>query len=150
MSTFLLFALAAAAQSPGPASVPPLPDQRGLYRILFADIHATIAGAHTETGIFRHWTQGYDVQIANLVCTQDGRAANCRFRLTRTPDGTPRDMHAGTGQYALGCRAELRYARGPDWAAEAWRVRTWPGMGGTAPRSNMRCFRDRTARSGGD
>ena len=141
----LLLAFAAAAQAPVAAAVPPLPDQRGLYTILFADIHATLAGDHTETGIFRTWTQGYDVRIADLDCTQDGRAANCRFRLTRTPDGSPRDIHAGNSQNAMSCRAELRYVRGPDNAPEAWRVRTWPGFGGTAnaPRSNMRCGRDR-------
>ncbi len=138
--TMLLLALAAAAQAP---AVPPLPDQRGLYRVLFEDIHATLAGNHSETGIFRTWTQGYDVHIADLDCTQEGRAAHCRFRLTRTPDGTPRDIHAGNSQNAISCRAELRYARGPDNAPEAWRVRTWPGPGGTAPRSNMRCGRDR-------
>lgn len=44
--SMLLLALAAAAQTPGPAIVPPLPDRRGLYNILFADIHTTIAGAH--------------------------------------------------------------------------------------------------------
>jgi hypothetical protein len=138
-----LLLLALAAQAP---AAPPLPDQRGLYGILFADIHATLAGGHVETGIFRTWTQGYDVRIADLDCTPDGRAANCRFRLIRTPDGTPRDIHAGTSINALRCRAELRFARGPDNAPEAWRVRTWPGMGGTAPRSNMRCTLDRSAR----
>jgi hypothetical protein len=142
MSPALLLALAAAAQA---AAAPPLPDERGLQRILFADIHATLDGDHTETGIFRTWTQGYDVRIAGLACTRNRGAANCRFRLTRTPDGTPRDVHAGNSQNAMSCRAELRYARGPDNAPEAWRVRTWPGMGGTAPRSNMRCGRDRSA-----
>jgi hypothetical protein len=142
--SMLLLALATAAQAPGIA-VPPLPDQRGLYNILFADIHTTLAGDHTETGIFRTWTQGYDVRIADLDCTQAGRSAHCRFRLTRTPDGTPRDIHAGNSQMAMSCRAELRYARGPDNATEAWRVRTWPGLGDAAnvPRSTMRCGRDR-------
>ncbi len=143
----LLLALAVAAQAAGPAAVPPLPDQRALYRILFEDIHGTLAGDHVETGIFRTWTQGFDAHIADLGCTQAGRRANCRFRLTRTPDGTPRDIHAGNSQNAMSCRAELRYARGPDNAPEAWRVRTWPGPGGTAPRSNMRCDRDRGAGS---
>jgi hypothetical protein len=144
MSTLLL-ALAAAAQAPDAA--PALPDQRGLYRILFEDIHTTLAGDHTETGIFRTWTQGYDVNIADLDCTQAGQSANCRFRLTRTPDGTPRDIHAGNRQNAMSCRVELRYARGPDNAPEAWRVRTWPGLGDAAnvPRSTMRCGRDRGA-----
>jgi hypothetical protein len=137
----LLLALAIAQA----AATPPLPDRRGLYGILFEDIHGTLARGHTETGIFRSWTQGYDVRIADLDCTQNGRAATCRFRLVRTRDGTPRDIHAGNSQNAMSCRAELRYARGPDNAPEAWRVRTWPGMGGTAPRSNMRCGRDRGA-----
>ena len=139
--SLLVLALAAVAQAP--ADAPALPDQRGLYRLLFEDIHRTLAGDHVETGIFRTWTQGYDVRIADLDCTQNRRAANCRFRLTRTPDGTPRDIHAGNSQNAMSCRAELRYARGPDNAPEAWRVRTWPGPGGTTPRSNMRCGRDR-------
>ena len=139
--SLLLIALAAAIQAP---DAPPLPDQRALYRILFEDIHRTLAGDHTETGIFRTWTQGYDVHIADLACRQAGRSANCGFRLTRTPDGTPRDVHAGNRQMSMRCRAELRYARGPDDAPEAWRVRTWPGMGGTTPRSNMRCGRDRS------
>ena len=140
--SMLLLALAAAAQAPG-AGVPPLPDRRGLYNILFADIHTILALGHSETGIFRTWTQGFDVHIADLDCTQAGRSANCRFRLTRSPDGTPRDIHAGNSQNALSCRVELRYARGPDNVPEAWRVRTWPGTGGTAPRSNMRCGRER-------
>lgn len=145
MSTALLLAVAAAAQA---ADAPALPDERGLYQILFADILPTIAYGHSETGITRQWKQGYDLHIADLTCTQDGRAANCRFRLTRTPDGTPTDIHAGTRNNALSCRAELRYVRGPDNAPEAWRVRTRLDRGGGAPRSSMRCSIDRSAPSG--
>jgi hypothetical protein len=67
------------------------------------------------------------------------------LRLTRTPDGTPRDIHTGNSRNAMSCRVELRYARGPDNGPEAWRVRTWPGLGdaGNVPRSNMRRGRDR-------
>ena len=93
MSTALLLALPAAAQA---GYAPALPDQHSLYRLLFADIHGTLAQNHSETGISRHWTQGYDVNIVRLACTQDGGDATCRFRLTRTPDGTPRDIHAGS------------------------------------------------------
>lgn len=145
MSTALLLALAAAAQAPA-GEAPALPDQRSLYRILFADIHNSLLYVHAEIGFTPRWTQGYDVNISALNCAQDGRSAVCRFRLIRTPDGTPRDLHAGTENNVLGCRAELRYARGPDGAAEAWRVRAWPGPGGAAARSTMRCDRDRSAR----
>jgi hypothetical protein len=134
--------LAFAAQA---AAVPPLPDQAQLYRVLFADIHTTLQSGHAETGLFVTWTQGYDVNIGNLDCRQNGAGANCRFRLTRTPDGTPRDVHAGTRINVMGCRAELRYGRGPNGAAEAWRVRTWPGPNGTPARSTMRCTLDRGA-----
>jgi hypothetical protein len=142
MSIALLLALAATAQAPGP--VPLLPDQRGLYRILFADMHATIGYRHSETGITPQWTRGYDLNIADLACAQDGRAAQCRFRLTRTPDGTPTDVHAGTRANILSCRAELRHARGPDNAPEAWRVHSRLDRGGNAPRSTMRCGIDRS------
>jgi hypothetical protein len=137
----LLLAFAAQAS----AAVPPLPAQAQLYRVLFADIHNSLLYVHAETGLMPAWVQGYDVNISNLDCRTDGASANCRFRLTRTPDGSPRDVHAGTRNNILGCRVELRYARGPDGAAEAWRVRTWPGPGGTAARSNMRCVLDRSA-----
>jgi hypothetical protein len=146
MSTALLLALAAAAQAP--AAVPPLPDQRGLYRILFADILPTIAYGHSETGITRQWKQGYDLHIADLVCTQEGRTAHCRFGLSRTPDGTPTDVHAGTRANALRCRAELRYVRGPDNAPEAWRVHSRLDRGGGPARSTMRCSIDRSGDGG--
>ena len=139
--SMLLLALAA-AQAPATAA-PPLPDQRGLYRILFEDIHNSLIYVHAEVGFSPRWTQGYDVNISNLDCAQDGRSAVCRFRLTRTPDGTPRDIHAGTANNVLGCRAELRYTRGDDGGAEAWRVRSWPGPQGSPARTTMRCNRDR-------
>jgi hypothetical protein len=140
--SMLLLALAAATQAPE-AGAQPLPNQRALYRILFADIHTSLLYVHSEIGFSPRWTQGYDVNISALDCTQDGRSAVCRFRLTRTPDGTPQAIHAGTANNILGCRAELRYARGPDDAPEAWRVRQWPGPAGTQARSTMRCDRDR-------
>lgn len=137
----LLLALAAQAA----AGVPPLPAQAQLYRVLFADIHNSLIYVHAETGLTPRWTQGYDVNISNLACTTEGASAICRFLLTRTPDGTQRDIHAGTRNNILGCRAELRYGRGPDGEADAWRVRVWPGPGGTPSRSTMRCNRDRSS-----
>ena len=133
----LLLALAAAQ------TAAPLPPQAQLYRLLFADIHNSLRYVHAETGLTPRWTQGYDVNISDLACTTAGAGAVCRFRLTRTPDGTPRDIHAGTRNNVLGCRAELRYGGGPDGETEAWRVRVWPGPGGTPSRSTMRCDRDR-------
>jgi len=137
----MLFLALAAAQA---AAAPPLPDQPQLYRVLFADIHQSLLYVHAEIGFTPRWTQGYDVNISDLNCAQDGRAALCRFRLVRTPDGTARDIHSGTANNMLGCRAELRYARGPDDAPEAWRVRSWPGPYGTPARTTMRCDRDRS------